>query len=442
MTPTRECAVSAGCEPPTRKEGLETERETDGSATGRERERRRGGIADMDFSHLYALLGYCVGTISMVILRVLVLVWDVHSPGDFLSTFLGDITAVIACIAQVRQTIGHSHDWKPQIPLRISSISYGTILGVTMSESVLNSYRVESCPPYGHLASSAGLLLFHLEQVKGTPAYDQAKPFLMISTVVNLAGLVWSLYCWRRQPSAGQLAPGLILLVGLQCMNLWHLQEKDKSIVSRSAKKMNSALSGALSVFFTSLPESATEYVTQPTQVDPDKAERERSGARERERQKLRESSQFWEATSETDCTDYEVDSMTLDRAASQGPGLIHTEDDVVIAFLGVVPVAEQVPAARYLKDLILLMRLVDSLILDTSQIQKIKGAEGFVILRCGGADSIPEEVEADREGAAFHCRHMCMFALYTTMAVQYLKRQGYWLDTIASIRVGITCGP
>ncbi|GIQ89111.1 hypothetical protein KIPB_011507, partial [Kipferlia bialata] len=152
-------------------------------------------------------------------------------------------------------------------------------------------------------------------------------------------------------------------------------------------------------------------------------------------------------------------------------PGMIHTEDACVIAFVGVTSKGS-VPAAEYIKDLVILLRVIDTVIRGhPAGIEKVKGTEGSIILRFSreregererereradmgigseGSLTVPglsgvevvTNKQKERHRECSDCRAMCMFCLLVMQTPSYIRQQGIPLDTIEGIRAGICCGP
>ncbi|GIQ83197.1 hypothetical protein KIPB_004475, partial [Kipferlia bialata] len=117
-------------------------------------------------------------------------------------------------------------------------------------------------------------------------------------------------------------------------------------------------------------------------------------------------------------------------------PGMITTDEDIVIAFVGVVPLYQSVPVLPYVRDLILVMRQIDIVLGQYAGVEKIKGSDANLIVRMA-----TKGMEAGDQREAYNCRQMCMFALAVQIVLPRLRAEGKAIETIAGIRVGICSG-
>ncbi|GIQ84921.1 hypothetical protein KIPB_006505 [Kipferlia bialata] len=117
--------------------------------------------------------------------------------------------------------------------------------------------------------------------------------------------------------------------------------------------------------------------------------------------------------------------------------GLITTERDTVIGFLGVVTRTDSVPTAAYVKDLLLLAHSLDLLISTHAGIDKIKGSDGVIIVRVGSKDKVP----GDEERVWHECRQMCKFLLTAMLSISTMQGRGMSLQTIQGLKAGVACG-
>ncbi|GIQ84258.1 hypothetical protein KIPB_005714 [Kipferlia bialata] len=128
--------------------------------------------------------------------------------------------------------------------------------------------------------------------------------------------------------------------------------------------------------------------------------------------------------------------SMGMSGYDSHSSGMIETKHDCVIAFIGVA-CTDRVPAVTYIRDLIILMRVLDTLIANPGvDVQKIKSTDGSVILTI-----MEDNNEGVERTLASDCRQMCSFCLAATRIVKHIRARGVPLLSLSGVKAGICCG-
>ncbi|GIQ89277.1 hypothetical protein KIPB_011707, partial [Kipferlia bialata] len=289
--------------------------------------------------------------------------------------------------------------------------------------------------------------------------------------------------------TVNHFSPLVMVLISVVVANMLRHSGMGKEVLLNQAAKMNRNKRAALHVFKSSLPVGTRRYVTQPTDpVDETETEAEREGglpenAMEEQGVEGPEEADVpqVEQTPGTDAVQMVPDCPVYPGVGEQaqrqrnppvsdtcipserteyGPGMITTEDNVVIGFLGVVPTAEGVPAAAYIKNLITLMQAIDGLQSLFKDIEKIKGSDGVLIVRVrasqslvcstnGVRDQVGPQTEREREAereteaqmVARDCRLMARFMCKVSIYASALLGDCVSDTVIAGMRGGIACG-
>ncbi|GIQ81213.1 hypothetical protein KIPB_002136 [Kipferlia bialata] len=210
---------------------------------------------------------------------------------------------------------------------------------------------------------------------------------------------------------AASVCIGLYAVVSI----MWLSAVAKEDTLDAHAVKMNRVIHTALGIFSSALPKRTRDYVTRA------KAHRAADNGQERRG-----------ASTDEEQTD----------ADEGAPGMIHTDESAVVAFVGVTTAVE-LPAVEYIRDISLLFMALDGVIAAFSPlVEKVKGADGFLIVRSGESlDTGDPSLEKQRTRLATNCRAMCQFCLLANATVAYCRRQGYPLYTIQSLRAGVACG-
>ncbi|GIQ79779.1 hypothetical protein KIPB_000478 [Kipferlia bialata] len=239
-------------------------------------------------------------------------------------------------------------------------------------------------------------------------------------------------------------SPGMQYPMGMS-LDLWdHSMQGSHSLPPMQAQVYIysvQAIRGGMGVFHSSLPDSARKYVTQPNLNTPLNTPLNAHPLGSAETGSGEGSATDMLSRSVYTCVG-ETDGET--QRLYNGPGLIRTDPNVVIAFMQCVTSREVVPGAQYIKDLMALMRILDLLAENYPGIDKIKGSDGCMIMRCASRLDMPASdphCEAARKAYQYDCRQMVQFCLYASLAVAKLSKKGIELSTIAGIRCGISSG-
>ncbi|GIQ86034.1 hypothetical protein KIPB_007809, partial [Kipferlia bialata] len=343
------------------------------------------------------------------------------------------------------------------------------------------------------------LALYHLQTDKPFRGPGQEKDgFGLVAgvTVVYLLTLVGS-----APPmvliAAPLCAAALLGLVG----HGWYHSVRRAGAMQHEISSMNTAVQSALSVFFSAVPKATQHYVTQGTQSTPpatptpaiDATDPCAGQALSKEQVIWRQTPNARRALGETlmrgggegsgtqgtagtgvgetrgngvpsrDPTPAEAQSVCAPASLSdtvqrvhtvealkafqctlgpaRGHGLIKTEADAVVAFIGVTTKFGSVPVAAYIRDLSILTCLIDDVIAETQGMMKVKSFDGCVIVRQFGRMGAAPKTPLDEQILQHQCLSMCRMIAAVSLGVSALRESGIPLHTVEGIRAGVACG-
>ncbi|GIQ82336.1 hypothetical protein KIPB_003453, partial [Kipferlia bialata] len=218
----------------------------------------------------------------------------------------------------------------------------------------------------------------------------------------------------------------LVVMISVVKYN-WRSAVSTEDTLDSQARQMSGAIQTALGIFTSALPKRTQNYVIRPRTAGEEMAS---IGALEAS-----------DSSSYSDSGDLFGGCYGGPTSTHEGaPGMIRTDDNAVISFVGVTT-RTNLPAIEYIRDITVLFSALDGVISAYAPgVEKVKGADGFLICRSMERDT-PMGPDRGRERLAADCRVMCQFCLLANATVAYCRRQGYRLDTIESLRSGVACG-
>ncbi|GIQ82781.1 hypothetical protein KIPB_003978, partial [Kipferlia bialata] len=417
-----------------------------------------------------------------------------------LLVFIVDLVCIVVGLVQIR-ILNRARKYTP-LPLYMTIATF-LALCTTILVLCITVPNANCAFPFGETVAAVYLLVFLVEASHGCVS-TTLRVCINCTVVISglLAGVLLLLNERVRETWACHVdyyatpsAVGMVIL----CIVMWRYSIRDEAAMAVQAHHMARAMQAALGMFYSSLPRRTRRYVTDAipsakgtsepvletmTPLEAVGATFSRVGEAEGEggyhahtpgstgeRERLvhlREASHPHPLSANLSISNLSIsrlhsisNSYSHEMALRQSPGMITTEDECVIAFVGVVQSAHRVPAVAYIKDLVTLMRALDRVICVTPGVEKVKGIEGALIVRIGAGTKVPERTgEGEGEGEAwsgdedhgsgedldrrmlrFHCRQMIRFSTLCIMAVHVLKGMGHPLETIEGVRTGIACG-
>ncbi|GIQ88400.1 hypothetical protein KIPB_010643, partial [Kipferlia bialata] len=314
-----------------------------------------------------------------------------------------------------------------------------TALGISLLSLLNNTLSDTPVFLYCELNCTLCLAVFHLEA--NSPLLRHSM-HVSLAVLIALVAVVYSVSIIGTSSPlfvflAGPLTTGsLLALVGTGV----HKSCERANTMQYEISNMNTAVQSALAVFFSAVPKATRHYVTQSK--SPSLAVLEVAEAQTVLGQGALSSTHNTPVTtpnptpgpsplaprrhalpllptipdSEDTCTtegggeplvpagDRQM-SVILPTTSTAGSvpssvrhGLITAEHDCVVAFIGVTTKWGSVPTAAYIRDLSILMCLIDDVIAETQGMQKVKACDGCVIVRqagkvqAGPKDSLDEQ--------------------------------------------------
>ncbi|GIQ88950.1 hypothetical protein KIPB_011308, partial [Kipferlia bialata] len=391
--------------------------------------------------------------------------------------------------------------------LRIQCMMGGFLMAVVVSLIFVDGADF-TVFPIEEVSCAASQIVTHMDFVRGLIS-RKTERVILVAMYLGLLLTIAVLSLWFSYPLQRQYGPLLLVACALVTTNMWRWNWAERVVLQRQAAKMNRSKRAAIYVFHSSLPVGTRRYVTQPSlltsvysPVETDTTLTETGGGGETlavgpesEAEVEAEAEAEAEAERERDIDDVDSVSVSVGRdheeeeegkeregqdgktvaeespaapapvldaqevevgvpaqslaLADIGPGMITTEENVVIGFLGVVPTEEAIPAAAYIQNLITLMHVIDGLLmLSYTGVEKIKGSDGVLIVRvCGPSLSQAPQTEEEREQAEWEqvtrdCRLMCRFLSAVSIAANHMIGRTLNGDIIQGLRAGVACGP
>ncbi|GIQ81192.1 hypothetical protein KIPB_002112 [Kipferlia bialata] len=270
-----------------------------------------------------------------------------------------------------------------------------------------------------------------------SPRYHTlSRVWVGVAYAINL--VTFSFWTHKDIPSVAFGCTLLVLcLLGVRMSLLMH---GDITHVIRQSNQCLKSRQAALRVFQSSLPKDTQRYVTLPhLHITSAQTLLETATQAETEGERDGDAEAQSHAGEQREGVPPKNEGEGQREVERSVPGMVTTETGVTVGFLSVKLSGTSVPAAQYVKDLIAVMHCLDQLLHRYPGVDKIKGADGTLILLARDSDGEREGERDGKEhsGSSLLCQYMCTACVCVSQMVGDTVSR----DTILGLRGGVACG-